>query len=178
MTDFGLADLWLIVQVGGGLVLCIIGGILAIAAWPKLVHGLAALFDTGNERRPLVRFVRAAGEDMSSYQAPQVVRDAPEPVEPMAVRADADAERTSSESVSEPVRELSTLQNRDALILQLAQMKYPDGKYCLSANAICGAVGGTAADVKAKIAAVRGTGSPPPRAMQKGERLARPEGGW
>lgn len=160
------------------LIAVVIAAGLVFGFGPAIWRALPSLFDTGNERRPLVRFVRAAGDDMSSYEVPQVVRATPEPAEPIAVRPDADAERTSSQSEREPVREPATLQNRDALILQLAQMQYPDGKYCLSANAICGAVGGTAADVKAKIAAVRGTGSPAPRPMQKGERLARPEGGW
>ena len=173
MGEFGLQDLYTILGALLALGVCIVAGAAVIVYGPRLGRALALMLDAQNERRPLVRFVR----DMSSVEGEEMVRFEREPVEPLPVLAGTDAERTSSESEREPVREPLTLQNRDELIAHLAQLKDASGKYCLSANAIVAAVGGTAADVKSKVAAERGT-RPAPVVHPKGVRLARPESGW
>ena len=118
MADFGLADLWLIVRVGGAIVVCLIGGIFAIAAWPKLVAGLTAMLDTRNERRPLVRFARAAGENMSSISN---TADDDYVAEP-ARMVQTDSRQTDRQPVSEPQKTPGRLQlnkTRTAVIEEL-----------------------------------------------------------
>ena len=160
MTDFGLADLWLIVQVGGGLVLCLIGGILAIAAWPKLVHGLASLFDTGNERRPLVRFVRAAGDDMSSSASdfPFV----PNSAERRSAAVEQPTEQPGTAAAFPVPALVAALEQLDdeALLDILAQLK-KDGGERFTDSRIAKFIGGRIEDRVAQVRDVRAKSAPP-----------------
>ncbi len=84
----------------------------------RLWRGLAALFDAGNERRPLVRFVRAAGEDMSSISNTAADDYVAEPVR----MAQTDSRQAVCLPVSEPHKAPAHLQlnkTRTAVIEEL-----------------------------------------------------------
>ncbi len=76
----------------------------------------------------------------------------------------------------EPASELGSLRNmsRKDLVILLAVQRNSDDSYRWSANDITKFVGGTAADVKAVIAAVRGPKSVPTTPAS----VPRPKGGW
>lgn len=80
-------------------------------------------------------------------------------------------------SVREPAREPASLRNlsRAEEIALLTVQRNDDGSYRHSANKIAELMGGTAADVKAQVAAIRGPAKPP--AKPTGH-VARPPEGW
>ena len=160
MADFGLADLFLIFKVGGVIVACIIGGIFAIAAWPKIVRGLAALFDADNERRPLVRFVRAAGEDMSSSAPDNSF--VPNSAERRSYAVEPTTEQSGTVPVFPPSAVIATLEQLDdeALLDILAQLK-KDGGERFTDSRIAKFIGGRIEDRVAQVRDVRAKSAPP-----------------
>lgn len=160
MADFGLADLFLIFKVGGVIVACIIGGIFAIAAWPKIVRGLAALFDADNERRPLVRFVRAAGEDMSSSAPDNSF--VPNSAERRSYAVEPTTEQSGTVPVFPPSAVIATLEqlDDDALLDILAQVK-KDGGERFTDSRIAKFIGGRIEDRVAQVRDVRAKSAPP-----------------
>jgi hypothetical protein len=81
------------------------------------------------------------------------------------------------QTVHEPEREPSTLRNltRAEEIALLAVQRNDDGSYRHSANKICELMGGTAAEVKAQVATIRGPAKPK---APVGTPLKRPANGW
>lgn len=85
---------------------------------PAIWRALPSLFDTSNERRPLVRFVRAAGENMSNISN---TADSDYVAEP-ARMAQTDSRQTDRQPVSEPHKAPARLQlnkTRTAVIEEL-----------------------------------------------------------
>lgn len=82
------------------------------------------------------------------------------------------------EVVREPEREPATLRSLSRLeeIALLAVQRNDDGSYRHSANKIVDLMGGTAADVKSQVAAIRGPTKPLP--MSPGSPMKRPANGW
>jgi hypothetical protein len=110
--------------------------------------------------------VRQPGRNQFEVAEPVVVRrhqNQPEPLEPAG---------------NEPDHEPLTLQNRQELISHLARLRLPNGEYALAANRIVDAVGGTAADVKAQVSAIRNPQAETPQIQMRGRRLERPARGW
>lgn len=101
----------------------------------------------------------------------------PEPVEPEPVRAHQYQEQTGAAAENAPSpAPVSSRMSKPALIALLAVQRDDDGKYRFSANQIAGFVGGTHADVKGQIAAIRATKDP--AAKVAANRLERPASGW
>ena len=110
------------------------------------------------------------------------VRAPAEPAEPLPVRAQTHQIEPVEPAKNEPVREpaaivITARLERAELITLLAVQKNADGGYAFSANKITEFVGGTAAEVKAQIAAIRNPtkqAEPP----ERGKSLRRPAEGW
>jgi len=185
MQDYGLQDVaWAFLSLGAVTVIAF-----AIRGRHVIRRSLAALFDTDNTRRPLVRVVRSV--NTSQAAAPHYVADAndavpvrapAEPAETAAVRGQTHQIELGELPKNEPAHEPSVIAitarlERAELITLLAVQKNTDGGYTFSANKITEFVGGTAADVKAQIAAIR---NPPKQAEppERGKSLRRPAEGW
>jgi len=185
MQDYGLQDVvWALLSLGAVTLIAF-----AIRGRHVIRRSLAALFDTDNTRRPLVRVVRSV--NTLQAVAPHYVADADdaapvrapaEPAEPLAVRGQTHQIEPSEPAKNEPAREPSAIAitarlGRAELITLLAVQKNADGSYTFSANKITEFVGGTAAEVKAQIAAIR---NPPKQAEppERGKSLRRPLQGW
>lgn len=114
----------------------------------------------------------------------QPVRSPAEPAEPAAVRAHQNQLEPAEPDQIEPEREPSevTINNRmgrTELIALLAVQRKDDGGYVFSSNQITAFVGGTAAEVKAQIAAIRNPPKPEtPAQIERGKSLRRPAEGW
>ena len=93
------------------------------------------------------------------------------------VRAQQNQLEPDFDSVREPAHEPSTLRSltRTEEIALLAVQRNDDGSYRHSANKICELMGGTAAEVKAQVAAIRGPAKP---VQAPGAPLKRPANGW
>jgi hypothetical protein len=121
---------------------------------------------------------------LSSWEGDAAVRDedrtssedentsSPDPVLPHQPQPEPD-----SLSVREPEREPSSLRNltRAEEIALLTVQRNDDGSYRHSANKIAELMGGTAADVKSQVAAIRGPAKP---AAKPTGHVARPPDGW
>ncbi len=100
------------------LIAVVIAAGLVFGGGPAMWRALPSLFDTGNERRPLVRFVRAAGDDMSSVSDSS---DQDYVIEPTRI-AQTDSRQTDRQPVSEPQKAAARLQlnkTRTAVIEEL-----------------------------------------------------------
>jgi hypothetical protein len=135
------------------------------------------------ETKQLVNRYQDDGDD---YVAPgagsEPVRAPVEPPEPVAVRAHQNQLEPSEPPQNEPAcepsaRGITARLERAELITLLAVQKNADGSYTFSANKITEFVGGTAADVKAQIAAIR-TPQKPEAQNERGKSLRRPAEGW
>lgn len=125
-------------------------------------------------------------DDGDDYVEPgagsEPVRTPAAPPEPAVVRGHQNRIDPSEPDQIEPPREPSAIVitarlERAELITLLAVQKNADGSYAFSANRITEFVGGTAADVKAQIAAIRNP--PKPEAQnERGKSLRRPAEGW
>lgn len=93
------------------------------------------------------------------------------------VRAHQNRLEPDFEAVLEPEREPPTLRNltRAEEIALLAVQRNDDGTYRHSANKICELMGGTASEIKAQVATIRGPAKPK---AAPGSPLKRPLNGW
>lgn len=137
------------------------------------------------ETKQLVNRYQDDGDDYVEPGAgSEPVRTPAAPPEPVAVRAHQNRIDPSEPDQIEPPREPSAIVitarlERAELITLLAVQKNADGSYAFSANKITEFVGGTAADVKAQIAAIRTPPKPEaPAQNERGKSLRRPAEGW
>ena len=126
----------------------------------RLWRGLAALFDAGNERRPLVRFVRAAGEDMSSSAPDNSF--VPNSAERRSYAVEPTTEQSGTVPVFPPSAVIATLEqlDDDALLDILAQVK-KDGGERFTDSRIAKFIGGRIEDRVAQVRDVRAKSAPP-----------------
>lgn len=119
-------------------------------------------------------------ERAAASEPPRTVSETPRNTTPAPVTQQAEAVTKQEIETPAPTPEvtISSHLNKTELITLLAVQKKPDGDYTYSANQIRNFVGGTAADVHALIAELRGTRKDEPKAHAKGERIARPPEGW
>lgn len=110
-------------------------------------------------------------------RAHEPVRIALEPAEPGAVRAQQNQLEPVEPAENEPAREPLQLNrlSRESEIALLAVQRNEDGSYRHSANDITKFIGGTAADVKKQVAAIRGS---KPAEQVSAARVERPSRGW
>lgn len=163
-NEFGAIDLLIIIGALIGVGLCIVLGAALIHYGPRLArgftHGLAALFDTGNERRPLVRFVRAAGEDMSSSAPDNSF--VPNSAERRSYAVEPTTEQSGTVPVFPPSAVIATLEqlDDDALLDILAQVK-KDGGERFTDSRIAKFIGGRIEDRVAQVREARAKSAPP-----------------
>lgn len=131
-----------------------------VSPWAALTRYVAVRIE---QHRELVLEAERTSADAGSASSPDPVPGHTYQLEPQ--------EPTNSE----PARDSIFRQHaREDVIVMLAMQRNADGGYLWSANQITGFVGGTAAPVKATIAAVRGKKETPPPAQS----LQRPAKGW
>lgn len=119
-----------------------------------------------------------AGDDHMSSAAESPVRTTLEPVEPVVVRGHTHQPEPDEPPVREPAYEPAQMRRlpKHDLIVLLAVQRDDEGKYVYSSNDITKFIGGTAADVKALISAVRD--EQPADQVARLNHLSRPIGGW
>lgn len=115
-------------------------------------------------------------EEITSTTGSMPLRTGTEPAGSPLVRPDTDAERTSSNEENDLSPSISHKMTTPDLVVLLAVQKDEHGEYRWSANKIVEFVGGTRADVMARIAAVRPR-SAPAQPVTPGH-MERPQGGW
>lgn len=117
--------------------------------------------------------------DVMSNDGSDIARTGSESPEPGAVLPHQNQIEPLEPPENEPPIALASLRNMsdEELIALLAVMRLPSGGYRFSANEILKIVGGTAADVKAQIAALRPKAGAPAAQRSCGTSY-RPENGW
>lgn len=153
-------------------VLIIVGGSLAIGLLSMLIGKLSDLWDAHRSAMAsasggsLVRNDSRTGADAGLTGLPDLGLPHQNQIEP------------SEPAKNEPAREPTTLRNMTRVeeIAVLAVQRNDDGSYRHSANKITELMGGTAADVKAQVAAIRGPTKPASAPLAA--RTERPANGW
>ena len=171
----------------------LVGGALSIGLLSMLFGRLIELFDVllAWWKRGIVKAVRYRAAPKSRYNMSSKplkrYRTTSEPAKQAMVRPDTDAERTSTDTQSEPVHEPSNEPNikspnlremsDNELLVWLAVLRKPDGGYRFTANKVYEIVGGTRKDVLALVAELRDSKKPEPTPIAN-RSLQRPIKGW
>ena len=142
------------------LIAVVIAAGLVFGFGPAIWRALPSLFDTGNERRPLVRFVRAAGDDMSSSAPDNSF--VPNSAERRSYAVEPTTEQSGTVPVFPPSAVIATLEqlDDDALLDILAQVK-KDGGERFTDSRIAKFIGGRIEDRVAQVRDVRAKSAPP-----------------
>jgi hypothetical protein len=156
----------------------------AVRRWPMFCRGALALpelfgWPVLSVTPFMLVLLPGLGEAVMSSDGSDIARTGSEPLEPIPVRAHQNQIEPLEPAENEPPIALASLRNMrdEELIALLAVMRSPNGGYRFSANEILKIVGGTAADVKAQVAALRPKAGAP-AAQRPGGPLYRPENGW
>lgn len=150
----------------------IAGGLLAMGLSSLLIGWMLRQWD-----RFVSRFQHVMSRESAQAEKDEPVRERFEPAEPPAVRGQQNqiepAEPGQIEPAGEPAR-LYRLSRQEEIVI-LAIQRDASGAYRHSANEITKFMGGTAADVKEQIRAVR---DPKPEAEPPAQSIKRPADGW
>lgn len=171
----------------------IVGGALIVGLLSMLFGKIIELFDALSAwwKRGIVNAIHYRLPQKSRYNMSsrplKRYRTSSEPPKTKPVRSDTDADRTSTDTQSEPVHEppnepdiIATnlrIMTDNELLVWLSVLRKPDGGYRFTANGVYDIVGGTRKDVLAIIAELREFKKPEPKPFNN-QSLSRPIKGW